>query len=165
MEHDREQDVTLRCAGRVARILVMAGGLAAAGTQASAAPTPDESQYLSADCARMHDAIRHANRQTATSRGLSDLRRTFAEQCAVEVERARYRVREDKRKRWEAEWQVKAQSERQARQEVQAAEMLSAQCQEMKQALENRRKRTGSSAGEQRDLQLFEQRYQERCGR
>jgi hypothetical protein len=146
------------------RFSVWAIALGALAGPAAAAPDQDLSKYMGADCARMADAINHANRQTTTGRSLGELRRTYAEQCAVEEAKAREYLRADKRRRWEAEWAAKERAERQARQEISAARNRSAQCEEMQLALENRRKRAANNPGEQRDLQLFEQRFRERCG-
>lgn len=166
MEDDANREAVMRWGRSAAAVCAawVSGVLGLASATAFALPTADEARYMSADCARMADAIRSTPRTYAQPRSFQDLRNTYNEQCGLEEARARRQAIDSKRQKWEQEWQTRAEVERQARQAENAAKVLSAQCSEMKQALENRRKRAAANPGEAHDLQMFGQRYQERCG-
>lgn len=118
------------------------------------------SQYLSAECARIDDAIR-----TGPSRGVSwtvvrDLRAEYQKKCQDEDVEARQQAwNEEKRAR------IERKAAREAEQTARAdAARVAAQCDEMLLALSAKKRRIDTlTPGERDDLARFQARYDDRC--
>jgi hypothetical protein len=122
---------------------------------------PDHLQYLSPECAQMNDAMR-----TASARGVGhavqrDLREEYQRKCAEDDGEARRQLWQDK----SAERQAQ-RDERKARANEKAqTQREREQCHEMLRILHGKRQHKATlTAGEQADLQRFEDNYKTRCG-
>lgn len=117
-------------------------------------------QYLSAECARIADAIRTGPSRGVSSAVVRDLRTEYQQKCQDEDMEARQQAwAEEKRARTERK------SAREAEQTARAdAARVSAQCDEMLLALSAKRRRMDTlTPGERDDLARFQARYDERC--
>jgi hypothetical protein len=126
----------------------------------SVSRAPDHLQYLSPECAQMNDAIR-----TASTRGVGhavqrDLHTEYQRKCADDDNEARRQVYQDKSAQREAR-----RDERTARANEKAqTQREREQCNEMLRILHAKRQRAATlTAGEQGDLQRFEENYNARC--
>lgn len=125
----------------------------------------DELKYLSNRCQTMKEGIR-----TAPNRGLSyatvqELRQNYQRECSEEEMEAQRKAHNDQ--------SAKRSLEREAREENQERELQAKadqdrnrqQCAEMRLSIQNRKQRPNPTEGELKDLERFEQRFQERCAR
>ena len=121
---------------------------------------PDHLQYLSAECAQLNDAMRTANARGVGHQVQRDLRTEYQSRCADDDSEARRQVWQDK----SAARQAK-RDERDARANEKAqTQREREQCHEMLRILHGKRQRKDTlTAGEQADLQRFEENYNARC--
>jgi len=145
----------------------LAGGLfgwmAWASAQQVLGPPPPELRYMSPKCASMSEAIRTAAPDIRRLPSHQELRQRFNLECGQEQSDARRRMHQELSKAREEEARADYEARKRALEQENAARTQSAQCQEMFRALEARRKRANLTEGEQRDLQMFEDRYRQRC--
>jgi hypothetical protein len=126
----------------------------------SVARAPDHLQYLSPECAQMNDAMRTANARGVGHAVQRDLHTEYQRKCAEDDGEARRQVYQDKSAQREAR-----RDERSARANEKAhTQREREQCYEMLRILHAKRQRAATlTAGEQGDLQRFEENYNARC--
>ncbi len=117
-------------------------------------------QYLSAECARIADAIRTGPSRGVSSAVVRDLRVEYQKKCQDEDQEARQQAwNAEKRERTERKAALEAQQAARA-----DAARVTAQCDEMLSALSAKRRRADTlTPGERDDLARFQARYDERC--
>lgn len=154
-------------AARIEVKALLVGGLLGWGAWASAqqvlGPPPPELRYMSPKCASMSEAIRTAAPEIRRLPSHQELRQRFNLECGQEQSEARRRLHQEQSKAREEEARADYEARKRQLEQENAARTQTAQCQEMFQALEARRKRPNLTEGEQRDLQMFEGRYRQRC--
>ncbi|MGM9425123.1 hypothetical protein [Hydrogenophaga sp. MI9] len=125
----------------------------------------EELKYLSPRCQTMKEGIRTAPNRGLSASTVQELRQNFERDCADENMQAINKARND-------QYAQKSQ-QREASAEEQQREMLAKadqdrvrqQCSEMRLSIQNRKQRPNPTEGELKDLERFEQRFQERCSR
>lgn len=125
----------------------------------------EELKYLSPRCQTMKEGIR-----TAPNRGLShatvqELRQNFERDCGDEDREAMNKARKDHYEKQNQESSARAEDQQRELQAKADQDRNRQQCAEMRLSLQNRKQRPNPTEGEIKDLERFEQRYQERCGR
>lgn len=125
----------------------------------------DELKYMSARCQTMKEGIR-----TAPNRGLSyatvqELRHNFARECGDEEMDAMSKARSDHDTQRNQEKESNAHDQQRELQVKADLDRNRQQCAEMRLSIQNRKQRPNPTEGELKDLERFEQRFQERCGR
>ncbi len=126
-------------------------------------PPAPELKYMSPKCVSMLEAQRTAPNAVRYQPSFAELRRNYQEQCSENQAEARRRLYEEKRKSQQQTAEQEREMKKQQLLSDNAAKLKSAQCIEMREALEARKRRTHMTDGEIRDLGLFETRYKERC--
>lgn len=123
------------------------------------AEAPDHLKYLGPQCSAMNDAIRTGPARGVRSETTAELQRNYYRQCAEDESEARRKMDEDRRftnnQRKDAQQAVQANQQR--------SQLLQQQCEESKRILYMKKRRTDLNAGEQADLQRFEENYKSRC--
>jgi hypothetical protein len=121
---------------------------------------PDVLPYLSPECAQMNDAVRTGPTRGLKSAAMSELQTNYRLRCSEDEQQAHQKMRQSRND--ERDQRKVAQAAQSA--EVARAKLGIDQCNEMLRILSGKRQRAGSmSAGEQRDLELFEANYRARC--
>jgi hypothetical protein len=118
---------------------------------------------MSPKCASMLEAQRSADDTIRRLPSFAELRRNYQEQCGENQSDARRRWYEDQRKAQQETLSQERDKKKQEYLDSNAAKLKVSQCQEMRRSLDSRKQRANLSEGDQRDLKLFESRYQERC--
>jgi hypothetical protein len=126
-------------------------------------PPAPELKYMSAKCASMLEAQRTAPDSVRYLPSFAEMRRNFQEQCGENQSAALQRWYEEKRQNQQRTAEQERNTKKQQLLSAEEANVRAAQCQEMRSALEARKRRTNLTEGEQRDLGLFEDRYKARC--
>lgn len=125
-------------------------------------PADAHTQYLSADCARISEAIRTGPARGVPYSVVGELRQEYRHKCQDDDREARTQAYQDE-KRAREERKALRDAERSAKADV---VRQSAQCDEMLRALANKRRRVDTlTPGERDDLDRFQARYDERCKR
>lgn len=122
-----------------------------------------ELKYMTPKCASMQEAIRTAPDAVRYQPSFAELRRNFHEQCAEDQSQALQRWYAERRENQDQKAQQERDKKKQELLSANQMQVKSAQCMEMRIALDARKKRTNLTEGEQRDLGLFEARYKDRC--
>ena len=121
---------------------------------------PEILPYLSPECAQLNDAVRTGPARGLKGTSMSELTADYRKRCSEDEQLAHKQLQQTKSN--EREQRHQAQASEQA--EKAHAKLNIEQCHEMLRVLAGRRQRVASmTAGEQRDLDLFETSYRVRC--
>lgn len=122
-----------------------------------------ELQYLSPECSRLYEGIRTAAARGVKYDAVQSTRKEFFEKCSEELAEARQKHSLAKGEKKVAEQESKKSSQRQAALSKEDEARKFRQCAEMRGALSNRKAKANPTDGEKKDIDVFEQRYRERC--
>lgn len=125
----------------------------------------EELKYLSPRCQTMKEGIRTAPNRGLSSSTVLELRQNFERECADENSAALTKARNDKNAQRSQQEEARLEDQEREMHAKADQDRVRQQCSEMRLSLQNRRQRPNPTEGELKDLERFEQRFQERCAR
>ncbi len=123
----------------------------------------EELAFMSPRCASMLEGIRTSSVRGVNAQTQTELRQEFDLVCRDDRNRARkaFQLQKEERNRQVQQTQQQEESQKIASQQDQ--QRLLNQCAEMRRAIYRRKNQPNQSEGERQDLEMFEERFYQRC--